>query len=165
MIDIRKLESLAYEFRKALELVVDEGLYGRLTNFRYFPRECCRYTSDLMAEYLMSKGIPKRNIKMIECKTIKEGYTHCWLLVNDAFYVDISADQFNGQAYFKKYEPIPNCCVVPCKTNYFYECFDSREMHYIDNVGINSYGGDVPMKLQVIYDAVVQKIERNTEVK
>ena len=163
MINLRNLEFLAYEFRKALELVVDERLYGRLTIFRSFPNGCCRYTSDLLAEYLMSKGIPKECIQMIECETIEEGYTHCWLIVKNTFYVDISADQFNRKAYFEKYEPIPSCCVVPCETNYLYECFDCRKMQYLDNVGIDSYNGDIPMKLQIVYDEVVQRIENNTE--
>lgn len=163
MITIEYLEFIAFEFRKVLESVVDEKKYDRLTIFRDFPTECCRYTSDLLAEYMMSKGISRECICMVEGKTMGEGYTHCWLLINNTYYVDISADQFNGKGYFKKYDPIPSCCVIPRETKYFYECFDCRKLQYLYDIGIDSYSGDIPIKLQVVYDAVVKKIERNTK--
>ena len=165
MINVEYLEAIAFEFRKALEFVVDERQYGQLTIFRYFPMGCCQYTSDLLAEYMMSKGIPEECIRMVECETMYEGYTHCWLLIDNTYYVDISADQFNGKVYFEKYEPIPSCCVMPYETKYFYESFDCRKMQYLYNVGIGSYGGDIPIKLQTVYDAVVKKIERNMKEK
>ena len=163
MKNIDYLKILAFEFRKGLDFVVKNKRYGRLTILENFPNGCCRYASDLLAEYFMSKGISRRRIRVIECETMKEKYTHCWLLIDNVYFVDISADQFNGKSYFKKYEPIPSCYVTHRDKKYLYECFNCNKMKYLADVGINFYGGDIPMKLQIVYDEVVQSIERNSK--
>ena len=151
------IADLAREFRKAIEAVVSKKEYGRLRIFERFPKECCRYTSDLLATYLIENGIEKENIQMVESDSKEEGYTHCWLLIDNSFYIDITADQFNGKRYFKNYEPIPTCCMVE-KNTYLYENFDNLGAHYTNNVGIDTYGGDVPSKLKEVYDAIKQYI-------
>ena len=99
--------------------MVDRKQYGQLTVFASFPDGCCRYASDLLAEDMMSKGIIRERIRMIECTTMEEEYTHCWLTVDNTYFVDISADQFNKKAYFKKYKPIPECYVYLVIQNIF----------------------------------------------
>ena len=152
------LNELVCEFRNALDIVATQKLYGRLTLFRNFPNGCCRYASDLLAEYLINKGVPRECIQMAESETRKGNYTHCWLIIDDMFCVDITADQFNGKLYFKKYEPIPNCCIVPRGT-YLYEFFDNSKTQYLRNVGIDTYSEDVSAKLQVIYDSAIRQIQ------
>ena len=110
------LNQLACEFRSALEIVVNEKQYGRLKIFGSFPNECCRYTSDLLAEYLVNNDIARKRIQMVESETLEEEYTHCWLMIDSTLFVDITADQFNKSPYFRKYAPIPACCVVPLDT-------------------------------------------------
>ena len=149
------LKRLAYEFYEGLDFVSRKKQYGRLTVFGGFPNGCCRYASDLLAEYMIDNGIARERIQMVEGETKEKGYTHCWLMIDDTFYVDITAGQFNGKSYFKEYQPIESSCVVP-KDTYLYECFDNKKMQYIRNVGINSYSYDTPFKLKVIYEAVIQ---------
>lgn len=153
------LKEIAYEFRKALEIVVEKGLYGRLTVFRSFPRGCCRYASDLLAEYLMNNGIENKRIQMVEGELNECGYTHCWLVVDNAVYVDITADQFEDKPYFQEYEPIPSCYVVSCEGRSIHELFDNDKEKYLYKVGIDSYNEDISMKLHMVYDAVIQQIE------
>lgn len=151
------IEQLACEFRDALDVVAKRKLYGRLSIFQCFPRGCCRYTSDLLAQFMLDNGIEANRIEMVEAETNEDNYTHCWLMIDNVLFVDITADQFNEELYFKRYTPIPACCLVSRDT-YLYECFNRSKMQFLQNVGIDSYGGDIPFKLQVVYDAVIQQI-------
>lgn len=128
---------LAYEFRSALEIVSDKRNYGRLKIFASFPDGCCGYTSDLLAEYLIENGIQRERIQVLNGESDKGNYSHCWLMIDDMHYIDITADQFSYKPHFEKYSPIPECCIVP-KDTYFFERFTNRRLRHSHNVGINS---------------------------
>lgn len=155
--DINFITELSCKFRKALEYVSNNRLYGRLTLFAGFPNGCCRYTSDLLASFLIDNGIPVEHIQLVEGETKKFGYTHCWLMIDKKIYVDITADQFNGKIYFKKYEPISTCIVTQIGT-YIYECFDEGKIQFSKNVGIDTYIGDIPSKLGAVYAEIIKKL-------
>lgn len=161
--DIEFLKEIVFEFREALEEVVDKRLYGQLSIFGRFPNECCRYASDLLAEYIMQQGVPMKYIQMIQGESHKEGYTHCWLLIDNLLFVDITADQFNGKRYFKEYEPIPSCYVAPRDISSVHECFNNPSAQKIYNVGIDSYSGVISAKLQKVYNAVIDQIDANSQ--
>lgn len=151
---------LASEFRRALETVAAKGEYGRLSLFAHFPDGCCTYTSDLLAEYLIENGIQKERIQVLNSKASKGYDTHCWLTIDDMYYLDITGDQFSNKSYYKKYGPISNCCFVP-KDTCFFERFANKSLKASCNVGINTYSGDVSEKLQIVYDATVARINKN----
>lgn len=157
MLNKNVIYNLALEFRESLEKVICKREYGKLSIFARFPIECCRYSSDLLATYLIYKGIPKKYIQLAESKTIEEEYTHCWLVIDGEIIVDITADQFNRKNYFKKYEPIPECCVVERGT-YFYKLFDKNSTVYFSDVGIDTYNGDIPEKLRFLYLEILKNI-------
>ena len=160
MVSIEFLKVLAQEFRGALEIVVNKRLYGRLKMFGRFPSECCRYTSDLLAEYIMSKGIAAEHLQTIDAVSDEEQYTHCWVVVDNTIIVDITADQFNTKLYFEEYKPIPRCYVEMCNTPYLYERFYNSTLQHNRIAGINSYSGDVFEKLKHLYDAIIGQIEK-----
>lgn len=81
---------LASEFRRALETVAAKGEYGRLSLFAHFPDGCCTYTSDLLAEYLIENGIQRERIQVLNSKASKGYDTHCWLMIDDMYYLDIT---------------------------------------------------------------------------
>lgn len=143
-----------------MDYVVEKRQYGRLTIFASFPNGCCTYASDLLAEYLIENGIRRDRIQILNNKADKGFATHCWLMIDNLYYVDITGDQFTNKPYFKKYGSIPDCCIVS-KGTYFFERFLSRELQSSGNVGINTYSGDVPEKLQVVYNATVERINSN----
>lgn len=149
---------LASEFRRALETVAAKGEYGRLSLFTHFPDGCCTYTSDLLAEYLIENGIQRERIQVLNSKASKGYDTHCWLMIDDMYYLDITGDQFSNKSYYKKYGPISNCCFVP-KDTCFFERFANKSLKASCNVGINTYSGDVSEKLQIVYDATVANSE------
>lgn len=158
--DADLIYELAFEFRCALDIVVRQRKYGRLTIFANFPNGCCRYTSDLLAEYLIEMGIKRERIQMISGEANYGSYSHVWLMIDDLYFVDITADQFSNKQYFNKYSPISACCVMP-KGTYFYEQFANQKIQSTYNVGIRTYSGDTPERLQVVYNAVVEQILNN----
>ena len=150
---------LSSKFRRALELVVEKGEYGRLTLFASFPKGCCTYTSDLLAEYLIENGIQRERIQVLNGRANKGYDTHCWLMIDDMYYLDITGDQFSNKPNYKKYSPIPDCCFVPKETDFF-ERFINKNLNSSCNVGINTYSGDASFKLQDVYNATVARINR-----
>lgn len=150
---------LASEFRHALDIVVAKGDYGRLSLFAHFPNGCCTYTSDLLAEYLMENGIERDRIQVLNSSASKGYDTHCWLMIDNMYYLDITGDQFSNKPYYKRYSPISDCCLVPKDTCYF-ERFANKNLKYSCNVGIKRYSGDTPEKLQSVYDATVAQINK-----
>ena len=155
------LNEFAREFRNALDCVVKKGWYGRLTLFECFPKGCCRYASDLLAEYFVEKGIEIDRVRMVEGESAERGYTHCWLIVDNEVYVDITADQFNEKSYFQKYKPIPSYYVVPCRDRSIYELFDNEKKRYLHRIGIDSYDGDISRKLHEVYEVAIQLLDKN----
>ena len=145
-------------FRNALEYVSAKQKYGRLNLFARFPNGCCRWTSDLLATYLIDRGVAMERIQVGDSETKQGGYTHCWVMIDEKIYVDITADQFNGKPYFEKYEPISSCIIVE-RDAYLYELFNARKTLFTHNIGIESYSGDIPQKLRVVYNAAVRYIE------
>ena len=151
---------LASEFRRALDIVVSKGEYGRLSLFVGFPNGCCTYTSDLLAEYLIENGIQKERIQVLN-STASKGYdTHCWLMIDSMYYLDITGDQFSNKPNYKKYSLIRDCCFVQ-KDTYYFECFANKSLNSSCNVGINTYSGDVSEKLKIVYDATVARVNKN----
>lgn len=150
---------LASEFRHALKIVASKGEYGRLSIFAAFPKGCCTYSSDLLAEYLMENGIERDRIQILNSQASKGYDTHCWLMIDEMYYLDITGDQFSNKPNYKKYSPIPDCCFVPKETDFF-ECFINKSLNSSYNVGINTYSGDTAFKLQVVYNATVARINR-----
>mgnify|MGYP000778107682 CR=1 FL=1 len=158
---IEYIKQLAFEFRKALEYIVDNKLYGRLNIFAHFPKECCGYTTDLLATYLIKNGISRERIQRLNGITKKEDFTHCWLMLDEYLYIDITADQFNDRLYFKQITPIPPCYIIE-KGLGLYEYFDSKRMEYSYNFGIDTYSGDVASKLETIYKVAIRQIRKHT---
>ena len=74
----RKIVQYATEFKDTMMNLRDSELFVKDDVFFQFPNACCGDTSCLLAEYLVSKGIPTLYVW-----GDYEGQTHAWLVVND----------------------------------------------------------------------------------
>jgi hypothetical protein len=160
---IEEIYQLAFDFRCALEYVVEEGKYGRLTVFAHFPNGCCTYASDLLAEYLVENGVARERIQLMNGEYTEYNYTHSWLMIDEGMYLDISADQFIGKTGFEIYGYIPKCCAVSCGT-YIYVPFENGKLNASRYFGIDSYSGDIPYKLREVYNAVMRRLHYKKEM-
>lgn len=157
--DYELIIHLASEFRRALEIVVTNREYGRLSLFAHFPNGCCTYTSDLLAEYLMENGIQRKRIQILNSIANNGFDTHCWLMIDKMYYLDITGDQFSNKPYYKEYSPISGCCFVQ-KDTYFFERFVNKNLNFSFDIGITTYCEDITEKLQVVYKEVVKQIKK-----
>ena len=54
---MKEIEQFATQFRRAIDLALEAGEFDNDSIYRRFPRACCGDTSDLLAQYLLDKGI------------------------------------------------------------------------------------------------------------
>lgn len=88
-----KLESLVFNFRKAIEAAIDNGEPGEF--FRKFPVGQCGNTSDMLAQHLIDHGIsPVIYVNgTYYGDDLDDRWNHAWLVV-DGLIIDITGDQF-----------------------------------------------------------------------
>ncbi len=82
----------AEEFRTAIEKVKAEKDYSEDLKwwFDRFPKGRCGDTSELLANYFLSKGISVT----INSNGVYNGKSHAWVEYNGNYIIDITADQF-----------------------------------------------------------------------
>lgn len=155
--DIETICQLSNKFRYAIEAAVYSGTYFRLYSlFCCFPKGCCDSTTSLLAEFLLKNDLQSVRIKNVNGKTRDGEYAHTWLMIDDHYYLDITADQFNGKTPFKIYTPISKCYCVKRDTG-IYEVFDISEV--ASEKGIDDYDEDFREKLKEFYNIIIHYIQ------
>ena len=101
---MKNIEQLATKFRKAIDMALEAGEFAGDSIYRRFPRACCGDTSDLLAQYLLDKGIKTEYVcGTYRGKTDGNGQSHAWLMVDKCIIIDITGDQFSGRSTFLNY--------------------------------------------------------------
>jgi len=81
---------------KNLDAIIGSGYLG----YEGFPTGCCGYTAHLLAHHLINLGIcSPEQMRFPYNSYDREGewrFGHGWILVDDKWNVDITADQFPG---------------------------------------------------------------------
>ena len=54
---MKEIKQFATQFRRAIDLALEAGEFDNDSIYCRFPRACCGDTSDLLAQYLLDKGI------------------------------------------------------------------------------------------------------------
>ena len=129
-----KIETLAFNFRKAIEAAKDNGEPGDF--FRNFPVGQCGNTSDLLAQYLIDNGIGP--ITYVNGTYYGEDWddkwAHTWLVVN-GLVIDITGDQF-------KYHKEPLAYDVPAyigPMTDFYRLFEIGPTGKCEHLGLEEH--------------------------
>lgn len=149
---MKKIESLAWEFRKAMDGAKESEEFKSDIVYKNFPRGCCGDTSDLLAQYLLEHGIKTLYV----CGTYRDGcfenlQSHAWLLCMDSeVIVDITGDQFKYDPVFLNYDK----SVYVGKMDEFHELFDvdDRDVHVCH--GLSQVGDFNYPRLKSIYDII-----------
>lgn len=98
---MNEIIQLAIEFRNVIDKAKVEGSFIKDQRFREFPHGCCGIASELLARFLLDKGVNRKLIYV--CGTyydLDEPISHAWLETDDNIVIDITGDQF-------KYYPEP----------------------------------------------------------
>lgn len=107
---IQEIANLSSRFRRGIEIAHEKGLF-RTPPFSDFPNACCGDAPDLLAQYLIDNA--SQNVR---CKYVYGTYRydipygHSWLVIDDSYIVDITADQ----RQFKNKRIFPQDAFRPC---------------------------------------------------
>ncbi len=147
---VEQIRCLAEKFRKAILRAVQDGEL-RTTTFPAFPKGCCDMASELLAQFLLDKGI---ETFMINGQSRKDNSHHVWLRTKkDNIIIDITAYQFE---YLYKEEPIPKT-IVGEELNVhkeFSECrYCEKPMCLKDNIYETKYRNSSNFRQKCLYDA------------
>lgn len=152
MMDIAQL---ATRFREAIDLALEAGEFDNDSIYRRFPRACCGDTSDLLAQYLLEKGIKTDYV----CGTYwgkpdENGQSHAWLMVDKHIIIDITGDQFKGRATFLNYDK----SVYVGEEDDFHRLFEVEDRDIHEHHGVKSLGGFCVPRLWDLYRKILKYI-------
>jgi len=135
---IDKIREYSLEFRIALEKLKENEILES-KHFMRFPRGCCGDTSDLLAKYLLSKGI-----ETSYAWGIYNGHSHGWLVYQN-YIIDITADQF---------DEIKEKVVVTTDPTWYLK-FKNTTKKIEAFVDFNTFNHE---RLSLIYETILSKI-------
>lgn len=149
------IKQLALQFRKAIELALENGEFDGDKMYRRFPHACCGDTSDLLAQFLLDKGIKTDYV----CGTYwgdsaENGQSHAWLIVDNHIIIDITGDQFKGVATFLNY----NKSVYVGEMDQFHRLFHVEECDVHEHHGLSALGNFCASRLWMMYRTILKYI-------
>ena len=160
--EIRKIKYLAARFRRGIEIAHEERLFKK-PPFADFPNACCGDAPELLAQYLMDND----SDQSIRCRTVygtyryddfESIYGHSWLVVDDTYIVDITADQrqFKNETFFPQDAVQPWYVGRKSKfhSKFKIEPLQCREFYGLRNLGELSY-----QRMKELYDTILNCIE------
>lgn len=153
---MENVKILAKRFRGAIDKAKEAGEFDRDLIFSKFPKGCCGDASDLLAEFLLEKGIHTDYV----CGTYyyyDEEYnsqSHAWLLSKDKMIIDITGDQFRYDSTFLNYD-IP---VYVGAEDDFHELFEEEDRDIYVHNGISALGDMCQYRLWGLYEKILKYV-------
>jgi len=152
---MNELKRLVYNFRRAIDAARDAGEFDNDFSFYAFPRGCCGDACDLLAQFLMERGIRTFYV----CGHYYDGsfegtQSHAWLLTDNNEIIDITGDQFNNSYIFLNY----NKEVHVGKKDSFHKLFSVSKRDVHENFGLNALGGFSQPRLNDLYKIIVSYV-------
>ena len=161
--DIREIEYLSARFRRGIEIAHKKKLFKK-PPFSDFPNACCDDAPDLLAQYLIDNT--GQNIR---CRCVygtyrfddfENIYGHSWLVVDNFYIVDITADQ----RQFKNERVFPQDAIQPCyvgTNSKFHSLFEIEPIACRDFYGLRNYGECAYRRMKELYDIILACIEKD----
>lgn len=156
--ELRTIKYLAARFCRGIEIAHEERLF-RKPPFADFPNACCGDAPELLAQYLMDNDLNKNTKCTTACGSYRyddfeNHFSHSWLIVDDTYIVDITADQ----RQFKNERIFPQDAIQPCfvgmdsefHSMFEIEPFQCREFYGLQNLGEYSY-----QRMKELYDIIL----------
>lgn len=152
---MKNIEQLATKFRKAIDMALEAGEFAGDSIYRRFPRACCGDTSDLLAQYLLDKGIKTEYVcGTYRGKTDGNGQSHAWLMVDKCIIIDITGDQFNGRSTFLNY----NKSVYVGQGDDFHRLFEVEDRDIHVHQGLSALDDFCAPRLWDLYRKILKYI-------
>ena len=151
--NIKEIQSRAFEFRHAAETAFEYGAFGLEYPFNNFPYECCDDMCDLFGQLLFEKAVPIFKVHGIyRYDNWNNQYSHVWLSLEDGIVIDLTGDQYKDNSIMLNYN-------VPCyvgKGNCLYDLFPKDEQKTYPYYGIDNYNDEkTRIRLWKLYDIIL----------
>lgn len=148
--NIQKIESLAYEYRAALDKAFRAGAFGKERPFSRFPHGCCDDVCDLFGQVLFEQGIPFSEVfGTYRYDNWDHIYSHVWLQLKDETVIDLTGDQYKNDPIMLNYN-------IPCyvgRPDQLHRLFQ-KDLRYRPFYGINNYDEAVATRLWTLHDII-----------
>lgn len=156
---IAKIRGLALSFRNGIEKAIVNGDISSKTTkstMPYFPKGCCEVASDLLAQYLLEKGIHTKSVHgEYDYDDWENKYPHTWLETESGVIIDITADQFAKEEIFKVFDFMP--CYVGIDRS-FYSLFSDDYREEVFHGLIYCDGDFYRQNVVPLYDIILSNI-------
>lgn len=157
--NISEIRKLAQSFREGIEKAAESGdISSRTTKstMPYFPRGCCEVASNLLAQYLLEKGIYTKSVHgEYDYDDWENKFPHTWLETDGGVIIDITADQFVGEKVFDAFSLLP--CYVGTDRE-FYSLFNEDHREEVFR-GLRNCGGDFYRRnVDPLYEIILKYI-------
>lgn len=162
--EIMEIKYLASRFRRGIEIAHEEHLFQKQP-FLDFPNACCGDAPDLLAQYLMD-NLSEQNISYrsvygtYRYDDFENIFGHSWLVVDDLYIVDITADQ----RQFKNDRIFPQDAVQPCyvgTSSDFHSMFEIEPLQCQRFYGLRKLGECAYQRMKELYDVILNCIDKN----
>ena len=151
------IKTLAAQFRQGIEHAIRCGAItprNTRTTLPQFPRGCCEIASDLLAEYLLEKGIITHCVHgEYDFDYSENRYPHTWLETKDGYIIDITADQFQYHPGFQSVR-LSSCYVGQDRK--VYDLFSRNRRIDPDFLGLSLYPEMYQEMVNPLYEIIKQ---------
>lgn len=146
---MNEIRQLIKQFRDAADMALDAGEFERDNSFYKFPKGCCGDTCDLLAQFLMEKGI-----STYSTWGIYHGQTHAWLLTDNHTILDITGDQFKDNPEFFNYDK----SIYIGAENDFYRLFKDTNRNIRESVSLNALNSRCQPRLKDLFKIITKYV-------
>ena len=152
---MKDIKQIAIRFREAIDSALEAGEFDNDSIYHRFPCACCGDTSDLLAQYLLDKGIKTDYV----CGTYwdredENGQSHAWLTVGKHIIIDITGDQFSGRPTFFNYDK----SVYVSEEDDFHRLFEVEDRDVHEHHGLSALGNFCTPRLWYLYRKILKYI-------
>lgn len=152
---MNRIEQLVTQFRSAIDCALEAGEFDNDSIYRRFPCGCCGDTCELLAQYLLNKGIKTDYVCGYYWGTADENVqTHAWLLIDKHLIIDITADQFSNSSTFLNYDK----SVYIGDGDDFHRLFEVEDRDIHECRGLSELGGFCAPRLWDLYRKILKYI-------
>ncbi|MCR4955162.1 MAG: hypothetical protein K6A30_00565 [Lachnospiraceae bacterium] len=142
---------LTSQFRCAIEKAKLNHCFEQDLCFRRFPDDCCGEASELLAQFLLEKGVETSLVwGWYPGKNCREREAHAWLQISDGTILDITGDQFKNNPEYGDYD----YAAYVGDMDDFHEMFAVEDEDVRKCVRLEELGGAYP-RLKDLYKTIL----------
>ena len=146
---MKNIKYIVTQYRSAIDKALTMGELDNDFSFSLFPHGCCGDAIDLLAQYLLDKGIKTYYVcgNYYYDDPTKGAQSHAWLQTEDKTIIDITGDQFKDNSAFLNYD----VSVYVGPEDEFHRLFKVEDRDVHQNMGLDALSSICRLRLSELY--------------